>query len=274
MDGLSSTQPQCMCLLGRADLAFINQGYQTATLRTTNNDPSTLPNPNAPGGVTSPSNIPGVAAGAAAGTAVQGSLYNIPPDQVLTIIDNYLFNLYSILDGPHQTYEQQLRGGIYQAPQPGANGVISVGPTSALGDLAPPFNPASQGLTGNPAAAAQLGQSSAANIAQAWNSFSQNLQVNTQIASLTSQLQANLSQLNSLQQQLAKLQQQLASGTTFVGSPSLPQQIAALEAQIATLNQKIASEETKLGQLRQQAQQPVATPQTIPATNPISTTAF
>ena len=203
-DGLSSTQPQCMCLLGRSDLAFINTGYQTTTLQKTTPDPTTLPNPNA---ITAAQIA--VANAQAALTAAQHSLsldqqfgfplmssrslssryhssnqseqrdvhaelpsagighaapagageYVQPPvDQVTTIINNYLFGLYQTLDGPHQTYEQQLRGGIYQAPQPGANGVISVGPTSALGDLAPPFNPASQGVTGNPAAAASSRQ--------------------------------------------------------------------------------------------------------------------
>jgi hypothetical protein len=236
LDGTNSTQPQCSCLLGRSDLAFITAGYQVQTLGTTTPDASTLSNPNSFVG----------------GGPVSLSLSVLPPDQVQGIIDNYLFGIYSAADAPHQAYEQQLRGGIYQSPQPGANGTLQVGPQSALGATAPPFSPSSQAAAGNPLAIAQMASSAVAGLSQAWSSFSSNLKTSVQISSVSQQLANNQSNLASLQALLAGLQTgEQPHGT--VGTVDLPGQIASLQSQITTLQQTIANEEGQLGQLRSQA---------------------
>jgi hypothetical protein len=326
-DGTSTGAPQCMCLLGRSDLAFISSGYQTLNnIAPTTPDSGAMSDPNqyAAQGPVQVGGQPTAAqtqalslvsqlataqqvladdeqaleAAQAAGSAafiqkaqqalatdtanynalnaqyqavlaqistagssgVAPNLYTLSPTQVTTIVDNFLFNLYQTLDTPHQMYEQELRGGIYVAPQPGANGAISVGPNSALGTLAPPFNPASRFVTGDPAAAAQMGSSAAANLSQAWNSFGQALQSSAQIASLSQSVSNNSANLIQMQQQLARLQASLAPGSVSVGIPSPQDQINALQAKITTLQQTIASETLQLQQVRQQQpKSPVST---------------
>jgi hypothetical protein len=317
-DGTSSGQPQCSCLLGRSDLAFISTGYKLLpTIAGTVEDPTSLYNPNAFAAVGSPQIAGGTsqpsqaqqqaldllnqisaaqqkvqldqvqlqaaqqsgdqaliqqaqqalaadqaqfdslnsqyqalqASSAKAGSSVSPSLASLSPDQVTTIIDDFLFNLYMALDTPHQQYEAELRGGSYQAPQPGSNGTLQVGPNSALGNFPPPFSPTSRFATGDPNAIAQQAETSAANISQAWNSFGQNLQANTQIAALSTQLSSDQNDLAQLQAQLTRTQASLT-----------PQQVASLQQQITKLQQKIASESLQLQQLRAKQAQGTQTP--------------
>jgi hypothetical protein len=271
VDGADPTQPQCMCLLGRSDLAFINTGYQVKNLNGTTADPSMLYNPTgfASGGAgsttISSTTIPdglspedaaayqsAIQLGNPLNPAVSSTLSNMSPDQVTNIVDEFLFKLYTALDTPHTAYEQELRGGIYVAPQPGANGTVQVGPNSALGDFAPPFSAPNRFATGDLNSLAQQVSSNANNLSQAWSSFGQNLQANAQVAGLSQQIATDTADLKQAQTQLQQAQSNPAATSD---------QIASLEQQIATLEQKIATEQNQLAQARQQASNQPTTPQ-------------
>jgi len=320
VDGADPTQPQCMCLLGRTDLAFINTGYQVKTLNGTTPDVTELYNPNGVVAAGVPQTQGGVSAPTAAqqqaldlidqistaqinlgldqkvldqardsgdqariqsaqqvlandtktfndlnaqyqalqqqllkeGSSVSTNLAALKPDQVTTIVNEFLFNLYTALDTPHTAYEQQLRGGVYVAPQPGANGSVQVGPNSALGDFAPPFSAPNRFATGDLNSLAQQVSSNANNLSQAWSSFGQNLQANAQVAGLSQQIASDQADLAQAQAQLKQAQ----------SNPAATQdQIAGLQQQIATLEQKIATETIQLQQARAQASTQPTTPQ-------------
>jgi len=271
MDGTSATQPQCMCLLGRSDLAFINTGYQVKNLNQTAPDPATLPNPNAfadgaptvissstiPDGLSATDQQAYAQSQMNGGSPVSSSIATASPTQVENIIDEFLFKLYSTLDAPHQAYEQELRGDTEVLPQPGANGSLSVGPAvSGNQDFAPPFSAASRYAAGDPTAIAQQAQSNAHNLAQAWSSFGTTLTTTAQIGSLSQTIANNQSDLAQLQRQLANI--------PATAPPSESQQI---QIQIAALTQTISNEQTQLGQLRaQQAAGPVVPQLATPPT--------
>jgi cell division protein FtsL len=273
-DGTGTTQPQCMCLLGRSDLAFINTGYQVKTLAQTAVDPSSLYDPNAFQAGTSPNTFPtsvqptgldpadqaAYQAAITYGTPLNQTSQPSPsPDQVLTTVDNFLFNLYQALDTPHQQYEQELRGGSFSAPQPGANGSTSVGPNSNLGDFAPPFSAPSRYAAGDITATAQMAKSDSANLTQAWSNFGQSLSANTQISSLSTTISNDQSNLTALQKQLAELQASTSGGSVSL-QPNPSAQVTSLQNQIAVLQQKISNEQAQLGQLRNQVALPPANP--------------
>ena len=284
-DGTSATQPQCMCLLGRSDLAFINSGYQVSNLSTTSPDNAVLPNANdfstTGGGVsttssgagTFPGNLNPADQAAYAASLQQGtesnpsvspSIATMEPSQVQTIIDTYLWNLYSSLDGPHQTYESELRGGIYNAPQPGSSGVLGGQTTSSLGATAPPFSAAGAFVAGNPLAAVQMADSAAGNLSQAWNSFGQTLSNTVSIAAMSTQLAADQSNLATMQAELLNLQRSQAPGNVTVTSPPVADQIASLQASITSLQQKISNESGQISKMRAQVAAGPITPVTTP----------
>lgn len=274
----NSNQPDCMCLLGRSDLAFINTGYQVQTISGTTPDGSSLYDTNgfAAGtpGIISSTTVPDGIKGADA-TAYQAAITSNTPlnstsmasmtsVQVENVIDNFLYGLYAALDTPHQMYESQLRGGTFVLPLPGANGTLQVGPNSGLGTFAPPFSAAGRYATGDPRAIAQQASSDVANLSQAWHSFSTALASTVQVTQLSGQIAADQQQLATLQMQLATLQQ---PGAPVVGNALAaatgtlpPTQVAQLQQQINALEQKIANEQGQLGQARATAGS-VTTPQ-------------
>jgi hypothetical protein len=194
------------------------------------------------------------------GSNIDLSLGIIPDaqlDQVTTSVDTFLWNLYSSLDAPHQQYEQQLRGGIYQAPQNSQGQAVN--PTSLnTGGTAPPFNAATRYAVGDPLAAIQQAQSSVAGLSKAWNTFGQTLQATMNIGQLSAQISADQANLAILQKQLAQVQSGALAGSAFynlAGAGNTPTTAAELQTSITQLTQKIANEELQLGQAQNQQAQ-------------------
>jgi hypothetical protein len=238
VDGINATQAQCMCLLGRADLAFMNPNYSATLLPPVVGDNFTLPT--GEGAYNDITNA--TTTGQNEVNLDLGITPDSPLDQVTTYVDNFLFNLYQTLDTPHQQYEQQLRGGIYQAPQNGQGQAVNPSATN-LGATAPPFSAPNRFATGDPLADAQMASSAAGNLTKAWNSFGTALSATVAIGTLTQQISSDQGNLTVLQGMLTQAQTQ--NDIDYVG-PS----VASLEAKIATLQQKIETETTQLGQAR------------------------
>lgn len=188
------------------------------------------------------------------------------PGSVLALAEQFLTNLYQVLDGPHQQLEHVLRGdylpgGALNQP---AN-YLNDGATSTP-PLAPPFSPATASALGNPNAAAIAGQSNLVNLGAAWGQFGSQLAASAQRSKLTTDIAQNMAQLSSIQSQISALEQQvslhgssLAVGT--VGSlQTAQQQIQALQQQAAAINQQIASDQAQLAQLPQPLQGGGGTP--------------
>ena len=241
VDGINATQAQCMCLLGRADLAFMNPNYSATLLPPVVGDNFTLPT--GEGAYNDITNA--TTTGQNEVNLDLGITSNSPLDQVTTYVDNFLFSLYQTLDTPHQQYEQQLRGGIYQAPQNGQGQAVNPSATD-LGPTAPPFSAANRFAVGDLLADAQMASSAAGNLTKAWNTFGTTLQASVSIATLSAQIGGDQANLTVLQALLTQAQSQSADNSVGYAGPS----VASLEAKIATLQQKIETETTQLGQAR------------------------
>jgi len=206
-------------------------------IRPVTEDTWTAPNPNqvATGAATNP------------GDNIDLSLGITPNpqlDEVTTAVDTFLWNLYQTLDTPHQRYEQQLRGGIYLAPQ-NDQGQASNPTATNVGGIAPPFSAASRYAVGDPLADAQMASSAESGLSKAWSTFGQTLQATTNIGQLSQQVSGDMANLRLLQTQLAQVQ---SGAIVDYQGPSA----AALQAKITQLTQQIQTEEAQLGQARNQ----------------------
>jgi hypothetical protein len=157
-EGGAPLEDACACVLGRADLAFLNLAPQVQPLRPTAGDTSLLPNPSV------------------RTLDLGGPVVQAPQrlEQVQSTIEAYLYGLYRALDDQHVAYEQELRGGtstnggtvedpdLFAAPPP----------TSAFD---PPFSPSGRAALGDPEALALQGDTAAGEFKSRWKSFGENL---------------------------------------------------------------------------------------------------
>jgi hypothetical protein len=189
----------------------------------------------------------------APGQAGAAGMYPAPKaGTILAKAEQFLVNLYTALDTPHQAVEHVLRGdylpgGALNQPANYLNdGAISVPP------LAPPFSPATASALGNPNAIAIAGQSNATTLVETWNQFGQQLQASSQRAQLQQDISQKTVQLQQIQTQIAALQQQAAlqgSSVVVAGGQTAAQTIAALQAQAQQLQQAISNDQLQLAQL-------------------------
>jgi hypothetical protein len=184
-----------------------------------------------------------------------GSDGTMPSPAVNTVLakaEQFLTNLYEVLDGPHQELEQTLRGNLAPggaATQP-AN-YFSTGTTSAP-SLAPPFSPSTAAALGNPAAAAIAGDSAINNLTQTWSQFGSQLQSTAQRTMLLEQISNNTTLVRSLQGQIATIQQEVSnkgSSVLVAGGQTAAQAIESLQKQVSMVEQQIANERGQLAQL-------------------------
>lgn len=185
----------------------------------------------------------------APGQSTDGTTPAPSTNSTLAKAEQYLVNLYQALDGPHQQYEQALRGtagpgaAVTQPPD-----YLSQTPTSAP-SLAAPFSPTTGAAIGNPVAAALTADSAVDNISQTWSQFGQQLQSTAQRATVQGKISQAQSQLSTVQAQIAALQAHSAGTTIVVGNQSPQSQLASLQQQAAKLQQQISDLQLQLAQL-------------------------
>lgn len=280
---------ECVCLLGRSDLAFINSGYQVKSLFSDSSQedtsvlPSTTsiqdgpttttieklqeektlleadPDPNPQAQARNQARISQIDQILASSEAINSADGNRPlANYALTNaggalsskIESFLVNLYAALDTDHQQYEKGLRGELLPQSPLNPNDV-------RFGDG---FNPTAVPSFTPPFNAPNraLGGDPVA-LAMSVNSAAADLQktwsdFGTKLSANSQRAQLQ-SQIDQSQQRLTQAQaelarlQEIASGPNVVIPGDIPQQIATLTKQISDLQQDISKKQNKAAAL-------------------------
>jgi hypothetical protein len=242
----------CACLIGRADLAFMNSGYNVKTLNTATHDSSSL----------SGANLFAAGTGSYASDSFKHQpLPMVEPnflpgtrETTLGKIDTFLFNLYSALDGPHQAYEASLRGDKLSIDVNSARDIRDGTITNPTSDLAPPFGPAGRAALGDPRAIAAQANSASADITSKWNAFGSDLKKNAERTQLTKKISTETSDLNRAILQRNQLMKSHNTGAEDaiakgLGGKSYDEALKALNQKIADLQNDIQHDQTALTQI-------------------------
>lgn len=288
----STADEECECVLGRSDLAFINVGYQVQILSATSAtgdsfsegaeaivaeakevaaaDPlvqdgtMTLAEAEAReitralNETESPElkqaiNI--VVAGGSAhtvGDPISGTVQN--QDEVISRVESFLSTLYKALDGSHQQYEREIRGELIQVQTRSKEQVRFENAPNELDPLAPPYSVPNRALGGDPIALALQGSTAIDQISDAWGSFGEKLQANSERARLQGEIDRDKARLISLEAEQRVLQTAKARGDVMVSPDgTLNDRLETIEKDIAEVEQDISSNETKLQQLNQES---------------------
>lgn len=268
---------ECICLLGRSDLAFINVGYQVKSLfnSSTAEDTSTLPTTSTiTGGPTSTSiqalkeekdllehdpipsdttqariaQIDQQLASEEALISGDGKrpLTNFSPattGAMMTQIETFLVNLYSALDTDHQHFEKGLRGELLpQSPLNPDDVRFGDGfaPTTQQ-PFSPPFNAPNRAMGGDPTALAISASSAVGDLKKTWGDFGNKLAANTQRAALEQGIRNDQMNLRTAQTERDRLQAFVDAGPNSgrILPGNVPQQIIDLDRKITGLQQDI-----------------------------------
>lgn len=185
---ITDTMPDadCECLLGRANLAFINFQYSGKVITGTSTDGGSLTEGLSPIEVT-------------------------PSEQksFLGKVDQFLFDLYAKLGGEHRQYETELRGGESTET---ADDLRSGNFSTNFGDLTPPFSAPNRFAVGDPRAIALQADSAKDDLASTWNDFGSNLKKSANRSELQQELANAQSDLEKARAQKERLEK--ARGTT------------------------------------------------------------
>lgn len=283
----TTADADCQCVTGRADLAFINIGYQVQILRPTTSDENLTTSAaeliaKAKDSATSD---PLVKDGTktleeATQSAIDSYLKTASPDVAAEVknqlsgeislevgpvtptlsnsalvskVDTYLSNLYKALDGPHQQYERELRGELIPATNRTPSQVRFENAPSDVSPFAPPYSVPNRAAGGDPAALALQGKTAANNISKAWSNFGDGLKATAERSKLQGEINQSNAHLVTLNAQKKELETALASGGVIVAPGGTAQdRLNNINSEINQETQKVAHNTTKLGQLNQE----------------------
>lgn len=284
----TTSDPDCQCILGRADLAFINTGYQIKLLRPS--APTEDLTAKADGEITRAREIaaadpliqqsenPEAALEAAVAREVQriaaasdpnlgqmilsqysqdttfrpvdGTAGNVPsPNETMNKVEQYLSTLYRALDAPHQQYEKELRGELVQVQGRPPSSVRFENATSDLDPLAPPYSTPNRAAGGDPLALAIQAKTSINQAGQAWSDYGEKLQSGTERTRLQSEIRTDQAAISRLEQEKKAIEKTMANGAVGLDGPG---RIKDIDNDIAERSQRVSSNQTKLGQLNQE----------------------
>lgn len=239
------TDESCECLLGRADLAFINTGYQVRVLNDAAADASQIITGEGDpleGLLTVPDDIPN--------DAPVGDLTVLSRTVTISRVEEFLAGLYKALDAPHQEVEKALRGDFIDDPGVPLSDIrFGDGDQANLGDVAPPFNPLGRALGGDPEALATLAATSLDNAAEVWGDFAGNLKSNSQRTAISSEIERLKAKVASLEEERAELESSLGNSVQVPASVS--SQLESNQEQLNKARQDLANAEQKLSELNQ-----------------------
>jgi len=177
-------------------------------------------------------------------------------------VEEYLYGLYSALDGPHQILENALRG-----DPSGADPDFRTAPDlftgregdPSFGAIAPPFGSMNRSGLGDPIATAQQGSSAAEDLKKKFSDFGKDLQKNAEKRELGQEIANLRAKIDRLQKRLQEVQAQNQPGHSFfaqgtgalqgrtqVGNTDTPEK---LQAEIAKAQEELARKEAELAQL-------------------------
>jgi hypothetical protein len=283
----TTADADCQCVTGRADLAFINIGYQVQILRPTTSDDNLTNSASAliAKAKDAAASDPLVLEGQktleeATQSAIETYLKSASPDLTAEVrnqqsggaslevgpvtptlsnstlvskVDAYLSNLYKALDGPHQQYEREIRGELIPVAGRTPSQVRFENAPSDVSPFAPPYSAPNRAAGGDPTALALQAKTSLNNISKAWNNFGDGLKASAERAKLQGEINQSKAHLATLEAQKKELTTAIARGDVLVAPGGTVQdRLNTVESEINKETQKIAQNTTKLGQLNQE----------------------
>ena len=170
---------------------------------------------------------------------------------LMSRVDQYLFDLYSKLDAPHQRYEQALRG-KFLPPEWATSEDIRFGttPSPGYGNFEPPFSMPNRSAMGDPQANIDTAKNALDTIPKTFEDFGGKLKAVAKRTELEGQISKNKSEMSKLQAELDSLMKAKSSRTTIVGM-NVDDRIAEIQKDIARLAQDTASKQAELDELNQ-----------------------
>lgn len=176
-----------------------------------------------------------------------GSIFTNSKTDLVSRVDQFLANLYSALDVPHQQFESALRGDLLPGQAASTDGLTAdqINPPS---EFAPPFSAPNRFELGDPRAAAGAVNSNAENLAKSWEDFGNTLKNNSTRASLSKQVSQDQASIARLTATRDRLVQQRESSATVIGV-DINASIDSVNKQIEKLRQDVQNNQTKLSTL-------------------------
>lgn len=283
----TTADSNCECVTGRADLAFINVGYQVQTLRPTQSDQDhvaqaqeLVAKAKAAAAEDPQVTIGNLTADQALNAQIDSILHTASPElsqaihavllgdtstevspsnniptgsEMVSRVETFLTTLYRALDGPHQQYERQIRGELIPVQTRSPSEVRFQNAPSDLSPFAPPFSAPNRALGGDPTALALQAKSAMNGVSEAWGNFGNKLKANSQKAQLQSEINNSNAHILALEEQRNQLQAALSSGGVVLGTGgTAAQQLASINQQIDKEHQTIANNQAKITQLSQE----------------------
>lgn len=284
----TTIDPDCQCITGRSDLAFINVGYQVQILKPTASDEDLSAKASAIiakaeaaaandqqvliGQTTeaqafaasidaflkteSPElalAVRNIQAGSAASLEVGPVRPTMTNGDLISKVDTYLSNLYKALDGPHQQYEKELRGELIPIQTRSPSQVRFENDASDLSPLAPPFSAPNRAAGGDPKALAIQAGAALNEISDTWKSFGGSLKATAQRAQLQGEINASNEHISRLEEAKKELETSLTTGSVIVSfGGTSDERLATLNGEIQKEHEKVATNQAKLGQLNQE----------------------
>jgi len=140
-------------------------------------------------------------------------------EQAVSRVETFLANLYKILDTPHQEYEKILRGEFVESPV-GTSADIRFGEgfagPSNQGGFVPPFSTPGRPRGGDLDDIAEQGSTAASDLAEAWNSFADDLNANVERAALAGEVNRLQKRVTELRAEIEEREKALTKGSVIV----------------------------------------------------------
>ena len=174
--------------------------------------------------------------------STEKALLSLTPSNLISKVDEFLYNLYKNLDTPHQEFEKTIRGDYIVIPQnvSGLSGE-KINPPS---EMAPPFSAPNRFMLGDPKATVGALQSNAKGLKKAWKDFGSDLKKNAEKTHLEKEIQSDKVSIIRLRKTREQLISQRDTSTVIKGNVN--QTIKKLDERIAKLEQNVADNQTKL----------------------------
>jgi hypothetical protein len=168
----------------------------------------------------------------------------------VTQVEKFLADLYESLDGPHQQYEDALRGKLVEGPSREAIVSGTAVPPTQFSPLSPPFSAGNRARGGDPAALALQGSSAMSDLSQSWKEFGENLQREPKAAALREEvanLETHLRELDAEEERLTTAQQ---TGSSILSPDgSISSRLRSLENERTKGTRDLDNARAKLRQL-------------------------
>lgn len=168
----------------------------------------------------------------------------------LTKVEQFLADLYESLDGPHQQYEDSLRGKLIEGPTREAIVSGTAMPADPFSPLSPPFSAGNRARGGDPAALALQGSSAMSDLSQSWKDFGENLQKGPKKAVLEREVSTLETTLRELDAEEARLTAAQQSGSVILSPDgSVSSRLSSLREARSQTTRDLDNARAKLRQL-------------------------